>query len=274
MSTTGPDHRAMALRIRRRLVQMTHQARSSHVGSGLSAADLLAVLYGGILRVDPARPEWDERDRFVFSKGHAAAALYAALAERGFFPQERLETFYADGSALMGHVSAKDVPGVDISTGSLGHGLSVACGMALAGRRDERAYRVFALLSDGECDEGSTWEAALFAGHHRLSNLTAIIDYNKIQSLGRVDEVLDLAPLGDKWAAFGWSVREIDGHAVDEIDRTLREVPLRPDRPSCIIAHTVKGKGVSFMEDDLLWHYRAPDGDELARALRELERGG
>ena len=267
---TLDECRDLSRRIRAHILRMTHRAQSSHVGSGLSIADLLAVLYGGILRVNPQRSDWAERDRFILSKGHAAAALYATLAERGFFPTSWLEQYCQDGSPLIGHVSNKEVPGVDVSTGSLGHGLSIACGMAIAGKRDRRRYRVFALLSDGECDEGSTWEAVLFAAHHRLHNLAAIVDYNKIQSLGRVEEVLHLEPLGEKWRAFGWAVREIDGHRFEEIEETLCSVPFEPEKPACVIAHTVKGKGVSFMEDKLLWHYRAPDEGELRRALTEL----
>lgn len=267
-----PDEiRALAMRIRRHVVEMTHRARASHVGTSLSMADLLAVLYGGILRVDPANLGSPNRDRFVLSKGHGCAGLYAALAERGFFSSARLAEFYQDDTAMAGHVTHSDVPGVEVSTGALGHGLAIACGMALAGRRDRRPYRVFALLSDGECDEGATWEAALFAAHHRLDALVAIVDYNKMQSLGSVAEVLGLEPLARKWEAFGWSVREIDGHDVAGIQRELGAVPYATDRPSCVIAHTVKGKGVSFMENQLLWHYRSPDAAELARALAELD---
>ncbi len=232
--------------------------------------DLLAVLYGKVLRLDPARPDWPERDRFILSKGHACAALYAVLAERGFFPKAWLDRFCKDGSPLAGHITHTGVPGVEVSTGALGHGLAIACGMALAGKRDARSYRVFVLLSDGECDEGSTWEAALFAPHHHLDNLVAIVDYNKIQSLGTVKEVLDLEPLAAKWQAFGWAVREIDGHDFEQIEHSLLNVPAEPGKPTCIVAHTVKGKGVSFMENKLLWHYRAPDSEEMCKALAEL----
>lgn len=262
----------LARKIREHVLRMTHRAKSSHVGTSLSMADLLAVLYGGVLRVNPAQPDWPDRDRFILSKGHGAAGVYAALAEAHFFSIDwALANYCQDGSPLAGHITHTGVPGVDASTGSLGHGLSIACGMALAGKRDGRSYRVFAMLSDGECDEGSTWEAALFAGHHRLDNLVAIVDYNKIQSLGRVEEILNLEPLEDKWKAFGWSTRLIDGHALDEVADTLRSVPFEAGRPSCVIAHTVKGKGVSFMEDKLLWHYRPPNDEELHRALAELE---
>jgi len=263
------DYTDLATRIRAHALRMTCRAKSSHIGGCLSAADLLAVLYGGILRVDPSQPDWPERDRFILSKGHAAAAIFAVLAERGFFPLEWLDTYYLDGSHLPGHVT-RGVPGVEVSTGSLGHGLPIGCGMALAGKRDNRSCRVFALLSDGECDEGSTWEASMFAVHHHLDNLVAIVDYNKIQSFGRVKEVLDLEPFLMKWQAFGWTAREINGHNVKEIQKTLLEIPFEFGKPSCVIAHTIKGKGVSFMENKLAWHYLAPSDEELKQALNEL----
>ena len=261
----------LARRIRVHCVRMTGRANASHVGGALSAADMLAVLYGRILRFDPANPDWPERDRFILSKGHACTALYAALAESGYFPLERLDTFYADGSPLAGHATHKDMPGVEVSTGSLGHGLPIATGMALAGRRDGRAFRVFCMLSDGECNEGSTWEPALFAPHHRLENLVVLVDYNKIQSLGRVEEVIDLAPLADKWRAFGWATEELDGHDTRALESMLERIPLQEGKPTCVVAHTVKGKGVSFMEDELLWHYRAPLAELGEQALAELE---
>jgi len=269
--TSQDDVQALAARVRRHVVRMAHRSGGSHVGTSLSTADVLSVIYAKILRVDPARPEWPERDRFILSKGHGCAALYAILAERGFFPTEWLDTYYQNGSYLVGHVTHTGVPGVEVSTGSLGHGLSIACGMAFAARRAKSGSRVFAMLSDGECDEGSTWEAVLLAGHHGLDNLVAIVDYNKIQSLGRVEEVLDLEPFGAKWSAFNWALREIDGHDFDQIERALLSVPFTPGKPSCILAHTVKGKGVSFMEDKLLWHYRAPDEEELGVAVSEIE---
>jgi transketolase len=262
---------AFANRVRRRVLEMICRAKSSHIGSVFSMVDILAVLYEKVLRVDPCHPDWIDRDRFILSKGHACAGLYAALAERGFFPASWLDEFFANGGRLAGHATHWGVPGVEASTGSLGHGLSLACGMAIAGKRDNLFYRVFALLSDGECDEGSTWEAALFAPHHRLDNLVAIIDYNKIQSFGRVEEVLDLEPLAKKWESFGWGVREIDGHDLVQIEEVLSSIPLQQGRPTCIIAHTVKGKGVSFMEDKVLWHYRCPDAEERRLAFAELE---
>lgn len=265
--------RNLAQRIRAHVVRMVHRAKASHVGTCFSMADLLAVLYGGVLRVDPARPDWEDRDRLVVSKGHGAAAVYAALAEVGFFPVSWLDTYCADGTRLAGHVTHHGVPGVEFSSGSLGHGLSLACGVALAGKRDGRPYRAFALLSDGECDEGSTWEAALFAPHHGLDNLVAVVDYNKIQSFGTVAAVLDLEPLAAKWRAFGWAVRELDGHDHRQIRDALAGVPFEPGRPGVLIAHTVKGKGVGFMEDKLEWHYRSPDAAQLAQALAELGCG-
>lgn len=260
----------LASKIRSHVVVMTHSSGGSHIGTSFSMSDVLAVLYSGILRVKPDWPEWPDRDRFILSKGHGCAALYAVLAERGFFPKDWLKSFYQNGSPLVGHATHTGVPGVEVSTGSLGHGLSLACGMAFVSKRNNPSFRVFSLLSDGECDEGSTWEAALFAGHHGLDNLVSIVDYNKIQSLGRVEEVIDLEPLGSKWASFGWAVHEIDGHDINEILDVLSSLPLEPRKPNCIIAHTVKGKGVSFMEDDLLWHYRAPDSKEIRKALMEI----
>ncbi len=262
--------RELALEIRRAVLAMTHRAGSSHVGGALSAADLLAALYSGILRVDPAAADAPRRDRFLLSKGHACAALYAALAGRGFFPKDWLGDFYQDGAALAGHATPS-VPGVEVASGSLGHGLPIGCGLALAAKHDAAGYRVFVLLSDGECDEGSVWEAALFAAHHELDNLVAIVDYNKIQSLGSVSEVLQLEPFAAKWRAFGWSLAEIDGHDLDQIGAALEAIPRRPGKPTCVLAHTVKGRGVGFMENQLLWHYRAPDAAELERALAELE---
>jgi len=263
------DSRVLARRIRTHALRMTSRGGGSHVGSVFSCADILAVLYSGIMQVDPAAPKSPGRDRFVLSKGHAGAGLYAALAERGLFPVEKLLTHYQDGSDLCGHVSHK-VPGVDVSTGSLGHGLPIACGMAYSAILRSATHRVFCLLSDGECDEGSTWEATLFAAHHRLSNLTAIVDYNRIQGIAPISQVLELEPLTGKWTAFGWSVREVDGHDHKALRTTLGAVPFVPGKPSCLIAHTVKGKGVSFMEHTVLWHYRVPRGEEFDQAMEEL----
>ncbi len=262
----------LAHRIRYYTLLMVNQAKSSHIGTNYSATDLLAVLYGKILCVDPNIPKWPERDRFILSKGHGCAAFYATLAERGFFPLKWLDTFYQNGSLLAGHVTHVNIPGVEVSTGSLGHGLSIGAGMALAAKRDDNSYRVFVLLSDGECDEGSTWESILFASQNKLDNLIAIVDYNKIQSLGWVKDIIDLEPFAEKWRSFGWAVREIDGHNLTEIDNALSSIPFEKALPSCIIAHTIKGKGVSFMENKLLWHYRSPQGEEFEAALAELSR--
>ncbi len=272
METADPHPlQQFAQRIRLQTLHMICRAGSSHIGSAFSMAELLAVLYGKVLRIDPANPVWPGRDRFILSKGHACAALYVALAECGFFPAGWLEDFYRNGGPLPGHATSS-VPGVEVSTGSLGHGLAIACGMALAAKYSGETHRVFALLSDGECDEGSTWEAALFAAHHQLENLTVIVDYNKIQSLGSVQEVLNLDPLAEKWRAFGWAALELDGHDVEQIAAALGRIPLQAPRPTCVVAHTVKGKGVSFMENQLLWHYRTPDRQEMDRAFSELAR--
>lgn len=273
IAAAGVDVAELARRVRRHVILMTNRANASHVGSCLSAVDILAMLYGKVMHFDPQRPDWPDRDPFILSKGHACAALYAMLAESGFFPMAWLETYCQNGAQLAGHATHKGVPGVEVSTGSLGHGLPLGTGMALAARRDGKDRRVFVMLSDGECDEGSNWEAALFAPHHQLDNLVVIVDYNKIQSLGRVKEVIDLDPLADKWRAFGWATRELDGHDLSALDDALSNVPFEPGRPSCIVAHTVKGKGVSFMEDKLKWHYSPPKGEELTQALAEIEAG-
>lgn len=256
--------------IRKWVLHMTSRAKSGHTGTNFSTADLLAVLYGSILNVRPKEPMWSIRDRFILSKGHGCAAVYAALALKGFFPLDWLDTYYRDGGKLVGHITHKGVPGIEASTGSLGHGLPIGCGMALAGKRNKESWRTFVLLSDGELDEGSNWEAILFAAHHQLDNLIAIIDYNKLQSLTWVKDTLNLEPLADKWKAFGWSVKTIDGHDTGAIETTLKNVPFEPGKPSCVIADTVKGKGVSFMEHRNLWHYRSADEKEFAIAMKEL----
>lgn len=260
----------LAIKIRAHALRMVHKANASHIGTCLSIADILAVLYKGILRIDPNRPDWPDRDRFILSKGHGCAALYAVLAECGFFPKKWLDTYCQDGAHLAGHITHHGVPGVEVSTGSLGHGLPIGCGMALAGKHEGRPYRIFVILSDGELDEGSNWEAILFASQHHLDNLVATVDYNKIQSFGIVKEVLDLEPLADKWRAFRWAVREIDGHDHRQIEAALASVPFEAGKPSVIIAHTVKGKGVSFMENQLAWHYKSPNDEQLKQALTEL----
>jgi len=236
VSTATATPAELARAIRAHALRMVHRASASHIGTCLSIADLLAVLYASVLRIDPQRPDWPARDRFILSKGHGAAIFYAVLAERGFFPRAWLEEYCRDGGRLCGHATSTGVPGVEVSTGSLGHGLSIASGMALAAKRERSPARVFVVLSDGELDEGSTWEAVLFAAHHRLDNLVAMVDYNKIQSFGRVAEVLDLDPLADKWRAFRWGVREIDGHDHATIAAALESVPLEAGRPSVLVA--------------------------------------
>ena len=263
--------RKMALAIRKHAIRMTNRGKSSHVGAVLSIADIMAVLYGRVMNHRPEEPSWPGRDRFILSKGHAGAAVYAVLALCGYFPVEWLDGFYQNGSKMSGHVSHIGIPGIDVSTGSLGHGLSVATGMAYAAKLNGADHRVFCLLSDGECDEGSTWEAVMFAAHHKLDGLTAIIDYNKIQSLAPVEETIRLEPFADKWRAFGWRVAEADGHDHDDLEKVISRKDGDNDAPYCVIAHTVKGKGVSFMENTVLWHYRSPQGEEFAAALRELE---
>lgn len=264
------DTQVLASKIRRHALQMTHLGKSSHIASVLSMADLIAVLYGSVLRVDPTCPDWSERDRFILSKGHAGAGVYAALAERGFFSISKLKTHCQDGSDLSGHVSHKNVPGVELSTGSLGHGLSVGVGMAYGAKLDSKDWRVFVVLSDGECDEGSIWEAAMFAAHHKLDNVTVIVDYNKIQSLASVESTLALEPFVDKWKSFGWHVEEVNGHNHEQIKRACAIAPKNAGRPHCIVAHTTKGKGVSFMENSVLWHYRSAQGEEYDAAMQEL----
>lgn len=248
---------------------MVHRARASHIGSALSICDIVAVLYGQVMRLDPRRPDWQDRDRFILSKGHACVAIYAALAETGFFPKEDLLTYGQDHSVLMNHISHK-VAGVEFSTGSLGHGLPFGTGKALAAQKRGQSWRTFVQLSDGELGEGSNWEAMMFAAHHSLDNLVAIVDYNKLQSLTTVDKTLRIEPLADKLRAFGWSVREVDGHDHAALAEALGNIPWQGGKPSVLIAHTTKGKGVSFMENSVDWHYRSPTAQHLEQALQEL----
>jgi transketolase len=271
--TTLPDPGALqrrAAELRGKIVEMSHAAQAAHLASSLSCADILAAAYWHVLRLDPSRPKDPHRDRFILSKGHAAAALYAVLAMRGFFPISELDTYCKDGGRLAEHPPANLLPGVEAATGSLGHGLPLGCGMALSGRIKGETFRIFALLSDGENNEGSVWEAAMFASAQKLENVCVIVDYNKWQATARSDETLMLAPLRDKWAAFGWDASEIDGHDIAALAEAMQLVPNGSGKPVALIAHTVKGKGVSFMEDDNNWHYRAPTADEVARAHKEL----
>lgn len=264
----------LAWKIRRHGIEMTHLSGGSHIGAILSVADIIGVLYTDIMHFDPKNPEWEDRDRFILSKGHAGASIYAALAESGFFNVEELKTHYQNGSRLSGHVS-HHLPGVDFSTGSLGHGLSAAAGMAYAAKKDGRKHHVFAVLGDGECDEGSVWEAALFANHFRLNNLVAIVDHNHMQSMDFSENTLELEDFGAKWKAFGWNVYEIDGNNHEELKEAFRKALNPTDneahKPSVIVANSIKGYGVSFMQNDILWHYRFPHkGWEYDCAVNEL----
>jgi transketolase len=262
--------KAAAARLRGRVIEMSHAASSAHLASSLSCCDIVAAAYWGVCQIDPARPDDPLRDRFILSKGHAATALYAALAFRGFFPEALLETYCQDGGMLAEHPPARMLPGVEAATGSLGHGLPIGIGMALAGRMRGEKFRVYALLSDGENNEGSVWEAAMFAAAQKLNNLCIVVDYNKWQATARSNETLQLAPLREKWAAFGWDAVETDGHDIGALTQLMRAVPDGGEKPRAIIAHTVKGKGVSFMEDDNNWHYRAPTAEEVVLARKEL----
>jgi len=263
--------RILANQIRLDIVKMINLGSSSHIGSALSCVDLIISLYKYYLRFDPNNPSDSNRDIFILSKGHAGAAVYATLANLGFFDRSKLETHYQDDSDLSGHVSHKNVPGVEFSTGSLGHGLSIASGIALAMKKKGQNRKTSVLLSDGECDEGSVWEAALFAAHHNLNNLLCVIDYNKIQSLDTVSNTLELEPFALKWESFGWEVLEVDGHNFDDLKLALEKV-VNAKRPVCLIANTIKGKGISFMENSVLWHYRTPKGKEFEDAISELSK--
>lgn len=260
---------ARARAVRAATVRMAHDGKTPHVGSSLSAVDVLVALYFHAMRGDPAAGGAAD-DTFILSKGHGCMSYYATLAERGVFPPALLAEYAQNGGALPEHPTPGHIPGIRVATGSLGHGLAIAAGMAHARALDGSTGRIFTLLSDGECNEGSVWEAAMFAAGRRLANLVAIVDYNKLQAMGRSNEVTALAPLADKWRAFGWGTREIDGHDLSAIVAALDAVPYEAGRPSALVAHTVKGKGVSFMEDDLEWHYRPPNDADLERALAEI----
>ena len=255
--------------IRRDVAKMMHKAYSSHIGGCYSVTEILVALYFEILNIDPKNPKKDDRDILLLSKAHSSPALYAVLSKKGFFPKEILDTYYQDGGKLPGHLDKEAVPGIEFSFGSLGHGLSVGVGMALANKRMNNPGRVFVILGDGECNEGSVWEAAMFAPHHKLSNLTVVIDYNKIQSFGATNEVINQEPIFDKWKSFGWKVLEIDGHDHHALLDAFNSP--HENLPKMIIAHTVKGKGVSFMENSLDWHYKSPNDEQLKLALKELE---
>jgi transketolase len=264
------DSMQLAGAVRKKIVTLAHKNKASHIGGALSITDVLAVLYSRVLNFDVNDPANANRDRLFYSKGHACLGLYTVLQELGFYSAEALDTFTANGSYFTSHVNHK-VPGIELSTGSLGHALGVACGVALAGKRKNADWKVYTIVSDGELDEGSNWEALLFAPHHQLNNLTVIVDYNKIQSFGDVEKVLNLEPLKDKFIAFGWNTIEVDGHDHTVILEVLSSNRKAATKPTIVIAHTIKGKGVPFMENELAWHYKSPNDEQLKAALESLE---
>lgn len=269
MKKSDTDLECIAKSIRRSVVRMAHASKASHTGSALSIVDLLTVLYFKVLNVQPGNPGYAVRDRFILSKGHASAALYATLAERGFFEKALLDTYYIDGGVLPGHVDFTAVPGIEVSSGSLGHGLSLGAGMALAMQYDGISSRVFVLMGDGELNEGSVWESLMFIPHKHLLNITIIVDCNNYQGYGPSAEVMNMAPLDGKLESFGWEVVCINGHSFGEIEKALQMKPCA--KPRIVLACTVKGKGVSYMEGEFVWHYKSPDDQQLAQALKELE---
>lgn len=260
----------LACKVRMGVIEGVHAAKSGHPGGSLSAADMITYLYFQELRVDPANPRWEDRDRFVLSKGHCAPALYAALALRGFFPVEKLKTLRQVDSMLQGHPNMNDTPGVDMSTGSLGQGISTACGMALSAKLSGKDWRVYSVLGDGEIEEGLVWEAAMFAAFYQLDNLVAVVDYNGLQIDGKLSEVCSPEPIPEKFAAFGWNVIEIDGHDWEQIESALNQARQTKGKPTAIIQKTVKGKGVSFMENQVGWHGKGPNDEQYAIAMEEL----
>lgn len=259
-----------ARKIRISILKMISNSNSSHIGTAYSVVEILTVLYFSILRILPHKPKWENRDRLILSKGHGAATHYAALAHRRFFPRSYLSDYCKDGGKLHGHSTFGLVPGIEASTGSLGHGLPIGLGMAIAARSDHKTHRIFVVMGDGDCQEGSNWEAIMSAGNYGLDNLVVIVDYNKMQGLGKVFEIMDLEPFVKKWETFKWAVREVDGHNIKELNQALESVPFTKGKPSVLIAHTIKGKGVSYMENNIAWHYRTPLGDDYKQALKEL----
>ncbi len=260
----------LARKIRIHSIEMVHKAHASHIGGALSVADAIAVLYADVAKYNPKDPKWEGRDRIILSKGHNGVAIYSALAECGFFPVEELEKYGENGSPFSCHVSHKEVPGVEISTGSLGHGVCVACGMALDAKLKGRTNRVYAFVGDGECNEGSVWETAMLAAHHKLDNFTVIVDRNNMQAMGDCKDIINMNPFGEKWKAFGWHVCEVqDGNNHEMLKHAYDESSY--GKPKVIIANTIKGKGVSFMENNILWHYRDPQGDFFEQAIKELQ---
>ncbi|MEN9414141.1 MAG: hypothetical protein RLZ62_445 [Bacteroidota bacterium] len=264
------NSRQLSIKLRKQVLEMVYRSKASHIGAAFSIADIIAVLYNDIMQCYPEKPDHADRDRFILSKGHAGVVVYAVLAELGYFDKSLLETYYQNGSNLSGHISHKGVPGVEFSTGSLGHGVCAAAGMAWVAKASRKSHRVFTIMGDGECQEGSVWEMATFAAHYQLSNLTVLVDHNKLQSMDTLEKTMSVSNLRERWSSFGWDTVETDGHNHE----MLREVLSRSvsQKPRCVIAHTVKGKGVSFMENKVEWHYRDPQPAEYNLAMEELNR--
>ena len=265
------DYIEISKELRKKVVKIKHDSQSGHLGSALSCVDILNVLYFKVLNIDPKNSLKEDRDWFIFSKGHAAAALYAVLCQRSFFPESELAEC-VNGSKIAGHSVKDSFPGIEVSTGSLGHGFPMANGMALSAKKDGKQHRIFVMISDGECDEGTTWESALFASHNQLDNLTVIIDYNKVQSFGMVDEVMKLEPLASKWESFGFNVQEIDGHNFEELEKAFAVVKERNGKPNVIICHTTKGKGIKEMENTVESHYHKVTNEEHTKFIEEIEK--
>ncbi|UCD16140.1 MAG: transketolase [Candidatus Omnitrophota bacterium] len=269
-SSMKMDLQEKAKELRKIIFKTICNGGGGHIPGSLSIAEILTVLYCKIMNIDPKNPDDPRRDRFILSKGHACVALYAILAERGFFDKEHLDTFGQRGTILGGHPDMHKIPGVEATTGALGHGFPFGVGMALAAKLDKKDYQVFILLGDGECQEGSVWEAAMFAPQYKLDNLTVILDYNKYQALDKLAKIVSLEPLVDKWKAFGWEVREVDGHNISQLQEVFESVPSVCGKPNLVITHTIKGKGISFMENVPIWHYRLPNEEEMKIACKEL----
>lgn len=265
------DLKIKATQIRLDLINMIYESKSGHIGGSLSSADILTVLYYNVMNVDPNNPNWEERDRFILSKGHSVEAYYSVLADKGYFPKEELKTYCKFGTRLIGHPNNK-IPGVEMNTGALGHGLSIAVGMALGAKMDNKSFRVFTLMGDGELAEGSNWEAAMAASHYKLNNLIGIVDRNRLQISGSTEEVMSLEPLEDKWKSFGWDVLTTDGNDIERlIDTFNAAIASTNDKPKLILAYTTKGKGISFIENKANWHHRVPNSDEYKAAISELQ---
>ena len=262
----------LAQSLRKDVLKMVYLSQEGHLGAAFSSVEILSALYFKILNIDPSRPEWEDRDRFIMSKGHGCFAQYTALARRGYFPRSLLDTVDKHRTIFGGHPDRDFVPGVDVSTGSLGHGLSIGAGMALAAKGDGKSSRIFVLMGDGECQEGSVWEAAMFGSANKLDNLVAIIDANSLQAIGRTVDIISMEPLDERWKSFGWEVHEINGHDCNELVSRLSDIPLKKNLPTAIIARTVKGKGVSFMENEIMWHARPVTKEEFEKAMRELDK--